>query len=76
VEQVMTRDVATVSVHADAADAASIMARFAVRRLPVVDNQDHIYGMLTLDDLLRQLGADTDRMADTVLTQTQHFALP
>jgi signal-transduction protein with cAMP-binding, CBS, and nucleotidyltransferase domain len=76
VEQIMTRDVATVSVHADGSEAASIMARRAVRRLPVVDDHDHIYGMLTLDDLVRQLGAETDRMADTVLMQTQHFALP
>jgi signal-transduction protein with cAMP-binding, CBS, and nucleotidyltransferase domain len=76
VEQIMTPDVATVSLHADASDAASVMAKRAVRRLPVVDNQDHIFGMITLDDLLRQLGAETDRMADAVLMQTQHFALP
>ena len=33
--------------------------------------------MITLDDLVRHVGAETDRMADTVLsqTQTQHFAL-
>jgi signal-transduction protein with cAMP-binding, CBS, and nucleotidyltransferase domain len=75
VQHVMTRDVVTVSMHADASEAASIMAKRAVRRLPVVDNQDHIFGMITLDDLVRHLGAETDRMADTVLMQTQHFAV-
>jgi len=76
VEKVMTRDVATVSLHADVSDAAQIMARRLVRRLPVVDELQHIYGMVTLDDLLRHLGSDADRLADTVLMQSRHFAIP
>jgi CBS domain-containing protein len=76
VDTVMTRDVATVSLHADGSEAAAIMARRLVRRLPVVDELQHIYGVVTLDDLLRHLGSDADRLADTVLMQSRHFAIP
>ena len=76
VDRVMTRDVATVSLHADVSEAATLMARRLVRRLPVVDELNHIYGVVTLDDLLRHLGSDADRLADTVLMQSRHFAMP
>ena len=76
VDKVMTRDVATVSLHDDVSDAATTMARRLVRRLPVVDEQHHIYGVVTLDDLIRHLGSDADRLADTVLMQSRHFAIP
>jgi CBS domain-containing protein len=72
----MTRDVATVTLHADVSEAAAIMAKRLVRRLPVVDEVNHISGMVTLDDLLRHLGSETDRLVDTVLMQSRHFAIP
>jgi CBS domain-containing protein len=52
------------------------MARRLVRRLPVVDDLQHIYGVVTLDDLVRHLGSDADRLADTVLMQSRHVAIP
>ena len=75
VDRVMTRDVATVDLHADVSEAATIMAKRLVRRLPVVDALQHIYGVVTLDDLLRHLGSDADRLADTVLMQSRHVAI-
>ncbi|MGD9998059.1 MAG: CBS domain-containing protein [Ilumatobacteraceae bacterium] len=74
VDHVMTRDLATVSVHADLTDAASIMSKRRVRRLPVVDEHDHPHGMVTLDDLMRQLGTEADALADTIITQTSGIA--
>ena len=44
----MTRDVATVSLHADVSEAATIMATRLVRRLPVVDDLQHIYGVVVV----------------------------
>ena len=76
VDRVMTRDVATVDLHADVSEAATIMAKRLVRRLPVVDALQHIYGVVTLDDLLRHLGSDADRLADTVLMQSRHVTIP
>jgi signal-transduction protein with cAMP-binding, CBS, and nucleotidyltransferase domain len=70
VEQVMTPDVATVLIRADVADAAAIMAKRSVRRLPVVDEHDQPHGMVTLDDLVRHLGVEANTLADTVIFQT------
>jgi CBS domain-containing protein len=76
VDDVMTRDVATISVRAEVSEAAELMAKRMVRRLPVVDEQHHLYGVVTLDDLLRHVGTETDRLADTVLMQARQFVLP
>jgi CBS domain-containing protein len=76
VDQVMTRDVATVTLHTDASDAGALMARRMVRRLPVVDEQAHVCGIVALDDLLRHLGTDADRLSDTVLMQSRRFPVP
>jgi CBS domain-containing protein len=76
VDHVMTRDVATVPLHADVSDAAALMTGRMVRRLPVVDEQRHIRGVVTLDDLVRHLGSDADRLADTVMMQSRHTSIP
>jgi CBS domain-containing protein len=76
VDQVMSRDVATVPLHSDVSDAAALMAKRMVRRLPVVDEQSHVCGVVTLDDLVRRLGSDADRLADTVLMQSRHVSIP
>lgn len=71
IDKVMTRDVATVSVHADVTDAAAIMTKRRVRRLPAVDEQDHPHGVVTLDDLVRHLGVEADALVDTIILQTR-----
>lgn len=70
VDRVMTRDVATVSVHGDSSDAAGVMTKHMVRRVPVVDEQDRPHGVVTLDDLVRYLGTEADALADTIILQT------
>jgi signal-transduction protein with cAMP-binding, CBS, and nucleotidyltransferase domain len=69
VEQIMSRDVATVLVHADVSDAAAIMAKRRVRRLPVVDEDDTPHGVVAFDDLVRHVGQETDSLVDTVVRQ-------
>lgn len=69
VELVMTRDVATTTLHADVSDALAIMAKHVVRRLPVVDQNDRPHGMITFDDVVRHVGVETDALADTVMLQ-------
>lgn len=74
IEEIMTRNVATVPVQADVSDAAAIMVKRTVRRLPVVDENDTPHGMLALDDLIRQLGHDADAVADTVMLQAANLS--
>ena len=73
VEQIMSRSVATIPLHADVSDAAAIMAKRSVRRLPVVDEDDTPHGMVALDDLVRHLGREADAVADTVILQTANM---
>ncbi|MDY7106268.1 MAG: CBS domain-containing protein [Actinomycetota bacterium] len=69
VEHVMSRDVATVPLDSDVAHAGEVMAKRMVRRLPVVDEGGNPSGMVTLDDLVRHLGEETDALVDTVVLQ-------
>jgi signal-transduction protein with cAMP-binding, CBS, and nucleotidyltransferase domain len=74
VEHIMSRNVATIPLQADASNAAAIMAKRSVRRLPVVDENDTPHGMLALDDLVRQLGREADAVADTVILQAANLS--
>lgn len=74
VEHVMTRDVASIGVHADVSDAAGIMTKRMVRRLPVVDEENRPHGVVTFDDLVRHLGTETDALADLVILQASHLS--
>lgn len=73
IEDVMTRDVAAVAPDYDAVEAASIMMKWAVRRLPVVDGDGTPHGVLAFDDLVRQLGHDADLLTDTLVVQAAHL---
>jgi CBS domain-containing protein len=55
VSDIMSRDVKTVSPSSDIEDAASIMVRHRVKRLPVVQN-DKLVGILTREDIIHGLG--------------------
>jgi signal-transduction protein with cAMP-binding, CBS, and nucleotidyltransferase domain len=75
VEYIMSRNVATVPLHADVADAAGIMAKRRVRRVPVVDEDDTPHGLVALDDLVRHLGREADAVADTVMVQVTNLPI-
>ena len=67
ITEVMTRDVATISNHADISTAAAIMATRTVRRLPVVDAEGQLAGIVAVDDLI-------DIMAEQLRAMTQAIA--
>jgi signal-transduction protein with cAMP-binding, CBS, and nucleotidyltransferase domain len=75
VDTVMTRHVATVDVHADVLDAATIMTNRCVRRLPVTDELGHPHGLVALDDLVREFGSRVDLVSDLLRSQSA-TALP
>lgn len=57
VKEVMTRDVATVSRGASAAEAAEVMAGRGVSGLPVLETDGRVAGVVSERDLLPQAGA-------------------
>jgi len=58
VNQIMQRSVITIHPTALAADAAQIMEEFGIRRLPVVDENDCLVGIVTDTDVLEAETAD------------------
>jgi signal-transduction protein with cAMP-binding, CBS, and nucleotidyltransferase domain len=62
----MTRDVATVLPGATIEFAADRMMVRGVRRLPVVDDDGCLHGVIALDDLVRQLTREADHLVSTL----------
>jgi CBS domain-containing protein len=58
VRELMTDDVVVVRVDDDVEDAATKMGEAQVRRLPVIDEQEQLCGIVSLGDISRQ--ADND----------------
>lgn len=71
--QVMSAPAVTVHAEETAADAARLMTRRSIERLPVVDVEDRLVGIVTRRDLLRMfLRPDSEirrRVSDEVLTE-------
>jgi len=55
VEKVMTRDVSTIHADQPILDAAQIMLDQKISGLPVLDDHNHVVGMLTESDIFRML---------------------
>lgn len=51
IESVMSRDVVTATPHMEIHEAANLMAQKQIRRLPVVDNNNRLCGVVALGDL-------------------------
>lgn len=76
VSDVMTRDVATVVPYATIEAAAERMMVRGIRRLPVVDDDGRLHGVVALDDLARQLTRAADSLVSTLgLQAVRHRAV-
>lgn len=67
VEDVMTRNLITVSADDQVYKAVKLMAEHKIRRLPVVDDVDRLIGMISLGDIA--VNENTDYQAKTALTK-------
>jgi CBS domain-containing protein len=68
VADVMSRELACVDLDAPASQVVETMARHQVRRIPVVDDDARIVGIVSLDDLA--LRADDDEQLQRTLART------
>lgn len=64
--EIMRRPVVIARTNEDAAQAIERMKAHGVRRIPVLDEQSRLAGIVCLDDLLKQLAADAGALADIV----------
>lgn len=69
VEEIMSRDVVTIPSDAGLDDAASAMDDWAIRRLPVTDDQGHLIGIICLDDLYRYLTQESITLGGAMRAQ-------
>ncbi len=59
VRELMTNDIVSVRIDDDCEEAASRMSEAQVRRLPVIDDQDRLCGIVSLGDLSRETDDET-----------------
>ena len=62
-EDVATKPVIAVSIHADVEMAVDIMNDYNIRRIVVVDIDDKVVGIVTTDDLSKQLRGMSEELA-------------
>lgn len=63
VSEVMTRGVLTIHEHAIISEALRTMLGHGLHRLAVIDDQQRLIGMLTLDDTIRAMGGEWTLLA-------------
>lgn len=73
-EEVMAEDITTIREDAEAVELASRLGDEQVRRLPVVDDNGQLVGMVTLDDLVATIGEQLDEVADVIEAQSPDYS--
>jgi CBS domain-containing protein len=66
VEQVMTSEPQTIPAGASVLTATRYLREWQVRRLPMVDNDGRLVGIVCLDDLLRYLARELSNLAEGI----------
>jgi CBS domain-containing protein len=66
VQKVMSQHVLAIPEDTGIYTATRFMRERQVRRLPIVDREDRVVGMVTLDDLLRFLGQELCNLAEGI----------
>jgi CBS domain-containing protein len=72
-EAVMTETPVTVDAEAGVFDAIRTLHENAVRRLPVVDGDGEVAGIVTLDDLVVMLSDELDSLGDVIEAESPPY---
>lgn len=70
---VMTGDPVTVNIERGLLDVTRTMREHAVRRLPVVDNDNKLVGIITLDDVMTLLTRELDHLGEVIETESTTY---
>lgn len=70
VDEIMTRDVMTIDADAGVYQAAEALADEGVRRAPLVDDDEELVGLVSLDDILYTLEEEFDAIGDVLEAQS------
>jgi CBS domain-containing protein len=66
VREVMSTNLTTIPVNRTLHDLTTVMHTYHVRRVPIVDNEDNVLGLVTLDDLLILLGQEMSDLSEGI----------
>jgi CBS domain-containing protein len=66
VQEVMTRHVLAIPEDTGIFTATKYICECGVRRLPIVDREDRVVGLVSLDDLVRVLAGELANLADGI----------
>jgi CBS domain-containing protein len=67
VGDVMTADVITLGPYADHAEAARLMQRAAIKRIPIVDEADRLVGIVSRSDIMRAFARPDSEILDEIV---------
>lgn len=70
----MSEDLATIRADAEAAELPRNLGEAKVRRLPVVDDQGALQGIVTLDDVVATIGEEVDNVATVIEAQSPGYS--
>jgi CBS domain-containing protein len=70
-ESVMSRDVKTIHQAAGVFTATGYMRDYQVRRLPIVNDNGELVGLVAMDDIFRLVGREMTNMAEGIQWETQ-----
>jgi CBS domain-containing protein len=62
-DQICTKPVVAISIYADVDMAVDMMNEYGIRRLVVVDEKDKLVGILTTDDIARNIRSMSEELA-------------
>ena len=71
---VMTEDPVTLEADEEGMEISRTIGEHGVRRLPVVDSDGKVVGIVTLDDLVATIGEQLDNVADTIEIQSPNYS--
>lgn len=74
VQSVMTEDPVTLHEDDEAMAISQTIGEHNVRRIPVVDDNDELTGVATLDDLIATIGEQLDNVAETIEGQSPDYS--
>jgi CBS domain-containing protein len=74
VEDVMTSDPVTLREDEDPIEISRVIGDENVRRIPIVDEDDALTGIVTLDDLVATVGEQLENVSDTIEVQSPEYS--
>lgn len=76
VGEVMSKELVRAWDHEPLIDVLKRMRAYGVRRIPVVDDDDHLAGIITFDDLIAQVADELHDLATLIGRERRHEAQP